>query len=138
SPPVTSSGASMLLLARLHQTLITYSHFYTASIFKAVHAFESGVKPSPSSPNQLRCIGPWEWIPAIYLLSSPFLCVLRPWRMLWVITSRIKSHQKVVHNFPPLISPKTASLWPSHHHGSWIGNPTNSLSFLCVSLCFRM
>ncbi|KAF2532706.1 hypothetical protein F2Q70_00030105 [Brassica cretica] len=48
-----------------------------------------------------------------------------------------QSHQKVVHNFPPLISPKTASLWPSHHHGSWIGNPTNYLSFICVSGCRR-
>ncbi|KAF2616810.1 hypothetical protein F2Q68_00039242 [Brassica cretica] len=28
--------------------------FYTVSAFKAVHAFESGVRPSPSSPGHFR------------------------------------------------------------------------------------
>ena len=48
----------------------------------------------------------------------------------------IKTVQRVVLNFP-LICPKTVSLWPSHHHGSWIGNPTNSLYFFSGFFVFQ-
>ncbi|KAG5373889.1 hypothetical protein IGI04_042793 [Brassica rapa subsp. trilocularis] len=48
----------------------------------------------------LGCIGPWEWIPANSLLSSPFACVHRLQIRLWVLSTMIKTVQRVVLNFP--------------------------------------
>ena len=67
-----------------HHRVVPNSHetaFPHTSTLKAILAIGSGIRSSLFFPDY-------------------FVCVLRPWRMLWMLLTRIKTHQRVVHNFP--------------------------------------
>ena len=74
--------------------------FYTASVFKAVHAFESGFRPSPSSPGHLR-VSPRH---------RGSLGRDHPW------SNTINGSFTISTS----IAQKTASLLPSHQFRYWI------------------
>ena len=74
--------------------------FYTASAFKAVHAIESGFRPSPFSPDHL--------------------CVFPRHRGNLGRDHPLSNTIKGSFTTSPLISHKTASLLPSHQFRYWI------------------
>ena len=73
--------------------------FYTASTFEAVHAIESGVRPSPFSPDHLR----------VFPRHRGSLGRDHPW------PNTIKGSFTT----SPLIAHKTASLLPPHQFWYW-------------------
>ena len=107
------TGSSITSPFSAHETA-----FLHTSALKAVHAIESGVRPSPFPPDHL----------SVFPGHRGSLGHDHPWSI------TIKGSFST----PLVIAHKTASLLPSHHSWSWMEQSDSLSLFLWFSLCFRV